>query len=96
MRIKIDELQSITIHLLSKLKESIGNEMELNSDYFWEISNDELYDPYKEPKDFSLGQLSHNLEELKRLSKSDDAISYDLKRLSDILKAVSIEHPTAF
>jgi hypothetical protein len=34
--------------------------------------------------------------EVQRLAKSDDAIMNDLKRLSGILKALSIENQTAF
>jgi len=96
MKINIDEIQKITSLLLSKLKESKGNEIEINNDYYWDISSDELYNPYEEPKNITLGQLSDDLEEVQRLAKSDDAIVYDLKRLGIILKALSIENPTAF
>jgi hypothetical protein len=96
MKVNIDEIQKITFLLLSKLKESKGNEIEISSDYYWDISQDELYSPHKEPKNITLGQLSDDLEEVQRLSKSDDGIIYDLKRLSNILKVLSIENQTAF
>ncbi len=92
MKVNIDEIQKITIILLSKLKESKGNEIEISNDYYWDISQDELYSPYEEPKNITLGQLSDDLEEVQRLIKSDDAIMYDLKRLSNILKVLSIEN----
>lgn len=96
MKVNIDEIQKITSLLLSKLKESKGNEIEISNDYYWDISQDELYSPYEEPKNVTLGQLSDDLEEVQRLIKSDDAIMYDLKRLSNILKVLSIENQTAF
>lgn len=96
MKVKIDEIQKIISLLLSKLKESKGNEIEISNDYYWDISQDELYNPYEEPKNFTLGQLSDDFEEVQRLAKSDDAIIHDLKRLSNILKVLSIENPTAF
>lgn len=96
MKVNIDEIQKITSLLLSKLKESKGNEIEISNDYYWDISQDELYSPYEEPKNVTLGQLSDDLEEVQRLIKSDDAIMYDLNRLSNILKVLSIENQTAF
>ncbi|UUV22016.1 hypothetical protein [Paenimyroides aestuarii] len=96
MKINIDELQKVTIFLLSKLKENSGEEIEISNDYYWNILDDELYNPYEKPTDLTLGQLSDDLEEIKRLINSDDAIMYDLKRLAVIFKAISIENKTAF
>lgn len=97
MKVNIDELQQITSYLLSKLKEQKGNEIELENDFYWDISSDELYKPYDDPQNISLGQLSDDLTEIHRLSKSkDEAIPYDLKRIAEILKALSIENSVAF
>lgn len=97
VKVKIDEIQEIVTLLLSNLKERKGNEIELESDFYWDISNDQLYNAYDDPNDLSLGQLSDDLAELNRLVKSkDEAIPYDLKRVAEILKALSIENPTAF
>ena len=96
MRVSIEEIEKVVSLLLSKLRESKGNEIELNNDFYWDISAEELYNPYEEPKNITLGQLSDDLVEIQRLNKSDDAIAYDLKRLASILKALSIENQTAF
>jgi len=97
MKVNIDNLQKIITLLLSKLKEQKGNEIELENDFYWDISSDELYKPYDDPKNISLGQLSDDLAEIDRLSKSrDEAIPYDLKRIAEILKALSVENSVAF
>lgn len=97
MNVNIDELEEIVSLLLKKLKHSKGKEIELNNDYYWEISNDEVYNPYEEPKNISLGQLSEDINELNRLvNKDDDAIPYDLSRIGNILKALSNENQIAF
>ena len=97
MKINIDDISKITTLLLSNLKDSKGNEIELRSDYYWDICATQLYNPYDEPKDISLGQLSDDLNEIYRLSESKgDAIPYDLKRVAELLKALSIENQTAF
>ncbi len=96
MKVNIDEIQQITLHLLAKLKQSKGNEIDLKSDYYWNISIDELYKPYNEPANLTIGQLSDDLNELKKGMRSDDSIPYDLKRLSEILKALSVENQITF
>jgi hypothetical protein len=96
MKISVDEIQKITSLLLSRLKESRGDEIEVTNDYYWDISDEELYNPYEEPKNITLGQLSDDIEEIQRLVNSDDVIMYDLKRLAVIFKAISVENQTAF
>lgn len=97
MKVNIDELQEIISYLLIKLKEQKGNEIELENDFYWDISSDELYKPYDNPRNFALGQLSADLTEILRLSKTkDEAIPYDLKRIAEILKALSIENSVVF
>lgn len=97
MKVNIDELQQITSYLLSRLKEQKGNVIELENDFYWDISSEELYKPYDDPQNILLGQLSDDLTEVNRLSKSKDvAIPYDLKRIAEILKALSIENSVAF
>ena len=97
MKVNIDEIQKITSFLLSRLREEKGNEIEIENDFYWDISSDELYNPYDTPENISLGQLSDQLKEIKRLSVSpDNAVSYDLKRIAVIIKALSIENPTSF
>lgn len=97
MRVNIDELSRVIAILLSNLKNSKGNEVELRNDYYWDISSEQIYNPYDDPNEISLGQLSDDLNEVCRLlSSSDEAIPYDLKRIAEILKALSIENSTAF
>lgn len=92
MNVNIDEIEKITLFLLSELRDSNGSDVEINNDYYWDILDDEeLYNPYEEPKDLTLGQLSFDLDAIQRLANSDDAIAYDLKRLASILRALSAE-----
>lgn len=96
MKIKIEEIEKVITLLLLKLKESKGNEIELSYDYYWDIASEQLYNPYEEPKDITLGQLSDDWEEIQRLSITDDAIAYDLKRVAAILEALSVENQISF
>ena len=94
MKVNLDEISKLVMILISNLKESKGTEIEINNDYYWDISSDQLYNPYDNPTNMSLGQLSDDLNEISRLFKSkEEAIPYDLKRIAEILKTLSIENP---
>nr|WP_199158658.1 hypothetical protein [Pedobacter sp. ASV2] len=96
-QIRIDDLQKAIILLLSNFKTNIGDVIEIQNDFYWDIPSKELYNPYEEPKQLTLGQLSDDMNEVKRLTdEPSSAISYDLKRISNIIKAMSIENPIAF
>jgi hypothetical protein len=96
MKVNLDELNKITSLLLSKLKEKLGNEIEVNSDFYWDISDEDIYDPYQEPKNITLGQLSDEITEFQNSINSQNGACYDLKLLSNILKALYIENVGAF
>ena len=89
MLVKINEIQQIVNLILSKFKDRLGNDIEIDNDFYWDIPSDELYNPYIEPKNIGLGQLSSDLEEVKRFITHDDPIPYDLKRVATILIALS-------
>jgi len=98
MKVNVDEIRTILNLLLDKLKESKGNIIVLNNDYYWNIWDNELYNPNKKPEGLTLGQLSSDLDDLNMLyqSQAEDATIYDLKKMSEILKALSHENPIAF
>ena len=89
MKVNIDEIEKIALLLLAKLKQSNGVEIDLKSDYYWCFDQEEIYNPYDDPKNITLGQLSDELNELKNILHSGDALAYDLKRLARILEALS-------
>ncbi len=96
MTINIETLQQVISDLLSRIKETKGSEIELKNDFYWEISANELYDPYKEPTKFLLGQLTDDWQEIRRLLDSDNEVVYDLKRVANILTAINTEYSVAF
>ena len=90
MKIETEDLLKIIDLLKNNISESFPDGIEVEEeDFYWDISEDELYDPTKDPGELTLGQLSDDWSELLRL-KSDDGIpiSYDLKRLAVILQIV--------
>lgn len=88
MKIQKKEVLDVLTLLSKKINENFGDEITLSSqDYYWQMTLDEMYDIQQEPKELMIGQISDDWLELKRLlANGDDAISYDLVRLGELLK----------
>jgi hypothetical protein len=90
MTINLNDLKQIVDMVFSSLNQSNELNIEVNADFYWDIPDEELYNPYKNPDNLTLGQLSFDLEELNRLLQKDEVITHDLKRLSTVLRFLSI------
>ncbi len=93
MKIRLEEIEQMISVILTKYREVNGNEIIIQSDYYWELDESEIYNVNEEPRDFSIGQISDDLDNLKKSFLSDDLVPYDLQRLAIILKTLSIEKP---
>lgn len=93
MRLELAKLRE-ALELIFKHLEELGyKSIEIPHDYYWDIMAPERYDPYNEPvQELALGQLADDWSELEKiLRKENDPISYDLVRLSALLRAVGEE-----
>ena len=89
MNVKVSELRAVSDLLFTYLEESGRMEFDVREDYYWEISKEEVYDPYKEPKDLTMGQLSDDWSRLEAILKGESPpIGYALVWLSAILRIV--------
>lgn len=92
MTINIDDLQKISNIMLDHLKEIGYEEIELQTDYYWFIDGDDLYNPASQPNDLTLGQLSDEWDNLQTvLDPSKYPITHYLIWLSAIFRAIG-EH----
>ena len=95
MNIRIRDLLQVMNILQSALKRFDSIDLG-DKDYYWDIFEEELYNPYQEPTELSLGQLSFDWEGLLRLKKKDASpVSHDLKLLGAILRAIEDSHTIA-
>jgi hypothetical protein len=75
--------------LLDQLEQPGHSEVEVEPDYYWSIPTDKLYAPYEQPTDLTLGQLSSDLEEVRRINSGEKpAVAYGLVWLSALLRFV--------
>lgn len=90
MRINLKDIISVLKLVFDKYEQLNIDFIETDKDYYWDIPFDELYNPYKQPENLTLGQLSFEIEELQKLLQGNSTIvAYDLKLIANILKAIS-------
>jgi hypothetical protein len=89
LRIELDDLVRALQALIQHVKEQHQGPVEISDDYYWEINQEQLYDPTKGPSDFSLGQLSDDWQRLSQILVGEaPPVGYALVWLSSILRAV--------
>lgn len=89
MKIRISELREAANLLFDHLERSGHAEIEVDRDFYWSIPDDKLYAAYEEPSGFTMGQLSDDCQELRKISSGQrEPISYALVWLSSILRFV--------
>ncbi len=89
MRITTHQLRSAAVALLRHLDETGQSEFEINEDYYWFVPEQSVYQPYQEPKDLTLGQLSHDWNEVQALASGQrEPLGHVLVWLASLLRRV--------
>ena len=93
MKIQTSEIRAIVETLCQYLEETKRHEIETEQDYYWQIPRSDLYDPTKDPTDFTLGQLTDDWSELQRIAKdTSPPIGFAFVWLSSILRIIGEEN----
>lgn len=90
LQVNVSEIEKALTQLLKELRNQKGDLIEIEpADYYWSISKEELYDPYKDPQKLTLGQLSDDLEEIRKIAREETGpVSLDFVKISSILAAI--------
>ncbi len=64
MQVSTSDLRALTEQLISHLEKKGYHSIEVSSDYYWNIAQESRYDPYQEPLELDLGQLTDDWAEL--------------------------------
>lgn len=89
MRVNISDLRRVSEKLFSHLEQNGHSSVEISADYYWIIPEERRYDPYNEPTDFSLGQLTDDWSRLQKIAEEEnEPIGYALVWLASILQAI--------
>lgn len=62
MTIDIYKIEIIFNLIINKLKSDGIHKIFLDDDFYWNIQSNLLYDPYNEPNQFDMGQLSEDYD----------------------------------
>jgi hypothetical protein len=74
--------------LVNHLEETGQAAVEVPWDFYWEASRDDLYNPYAQPTNLTLGQLSDDWSEMLKIADGEmPPVGYALVWLSSILRA---------
>ncbi|MBK9262153.1 MAG: hypothetical protein IPM54_20410 [Polyangiaceae bacterium] len=89
MRVTTEELRAAALALLEHLDKTGQKEFEIEEDYYWFVSQEEVYNPYQSPKELTLGQLSHDLEEMQALAHHKrEPLGYAMVWLAAVMRRV--------
>ena len=89
MQISIEKLKALADLLLSHVEESGSKTIEIGDDYYWDVPESARYNPSDKPIDLTIGQLSDDVSELRRMLAGDTPVlGYGLVWLSAVLRRV--------
>ncbi len=86
--VTVDELRRASEAMLDWLEQWAGESVEIDVDLFWWIDAKEVYNPYRNPKDLSIGSIDDSIDLLRRIVDADEPIANGLVWLSQLLRAV--------
>lgn len=93
MKVKLTDLSQVHEQITRHLHSLGLEEVEFDDDYYWNIVPEKRYDPYHEPDEFTLGQLSDDLARVRRISIGEsEPLGYALVWLSALLRAIGEKH----
>lgn len=89
MDITISELRAAAAILFDHLEHTGRTRVTIPHDYYWDIPSELIYDPAAEPGEFTLGQLSDDINEMRKIVDGEkDPLGYALVWLGALLRAV--------
>ncbi len=89
LTVSLDEIEKAVLLVFKHLKDQQIVQAEIPEDYYWEIAEEDRYDPAKTPIDLSLGQLSEDWERLRQILQGDaPPVGYALVWVASLLRKI--------
>jgi hypothetical protein len=94
MNVKLVDLHWMSERIFEHLRELGVESVDIPVDYYWNIPKGQIYNPYQQPTELDLGQLTDDWRELQKLTDPESQpIAYHLVWLSTILRAIGEHTP---
>jgi hypothetical protein len=68
LEISIDEFRKATEVILCRIEERGHRTVDIDVDFYWAVPKKHRYDPYKQPSELTMGQLTEDWRELQGIS----------------------------
>jgi hypothetical protein len=89
MKINVEDLARASNLLFEHLQKEGVNVIDIDADYYWNIPKEQRYEPYTEPSQFNLGQLTDDLQEVTAILNGEkEPTGYALVWLSALMRSV--------
>ena len=90
--IRLADLRLISEKLFAYLEDQGVESIDFAVDYYWNIPKEQMYNPYQEPFELDMGQLTDDWDDLQKLLDPErEPLTDDFVDLAAILRAVG-EH----
>lgn len=89
--LSVAALRTAVNRLLDAVEEQLGDRVELEVDYYWNVPLDKAYDPYESPV-LDMGQVSDDVDSVHQFSATrDDAVAiwHESEHLAGVLRALA-------
>jgi hypothetical protein len=91
VEIKISELRSVVNQILDHIEHDLGQKsVALDQDDYWDVADDERYDPNKSPEKYVVGRLHDDWEFLCSILRDKDrAVALMLVHAAPLLRRIA-------
>ncbi|BCQ36913.1 hypothetical protein [Erwinia rhapontici] len=93
MEVDLNVLEGAVNKIFSEMRRKGLGSVSLDTDFYWNIPSEMLYDPYTEPTDLNIGQLEEDYENLVQMSNKNMLIGHNLKNIAVLLRYLSEKYP---
>ncbi|MGJ3353240.1 hypothetical protein [Providencia sp. Je.9.19] len=86
MKIELSLLEEAVVTIFKEMKEQGVDDIDLDSDFYWNVPSEFIYDVYNEPPRLDIGQLEDDYETLCKAKEKELLVKYNLKNISTIFR----------
>ncbi|WP_104398553.1 hypothetical protein [Vibrio penaeicida] len=95
MLVDVKTLEKAMLAIFDHLKAQGVYSLDIDSDFYWDIVKEQRYDPYQEPSDINLGQLSDNWNEIQKIASGEkEPIGYALIWIASLYQYIGETNPS--
>jgi hypothetical protein len=92
IRVHVDQLRQAFELLMAHVTKGSDAELAISKDYFWSIPAPERYDLFKQPSEFTIGQVSESWANLQAMLEDESKVlGYGVVWLADVLRTIGDE-----